>query len=221
MAGSGYVTAEGLIVSAGGDTYDYVNDQRRLAASIRSVVPVTDRSAGDTVSTAMASDGRAVADTNPLIAFNISTKTLDWKDSTGWHGGFEHAEFTTGVQTMTTAVNYSTGSMTLDALNSVNNGAVCNITGGSNDQLTVVTAGLYAVTWTASMTAAAAGSFMSIRDGSGNNYSSNDFPATALANTVTAPNIYLLAGKVITFTCAQNSGSDKSWTHRVRITKIH
>lgn len=73
---AGFITAEGLIVAAGGDTYDYVNDQRRLAGSIRSIVPVATQAAGDTVAAAMATDGRPVSDTNPLVTWQTDNNTL-------------------------------------------------------------------------------------------------------------------------------------------------
>lgn len=81
---AGFITAEGLVVAAGGDAYDYVNDQRRLAGSIRSVVPAADHTAGDTIASAMNTDGRPVSATNPLVIFNQATRTVDVKDNVGW-----------------------------------------------------------------------------------------------------------------------------------------
>lgn len=80
---AGFITAEGLVVAAGADTYDYVNDQRRLAGSIRSVVPAADNAGVATIVAAMNTDGRPVTDTNPLIASNIAEKGLQLVGSSG------------------------------------------------------------------------------------------------------------------------------------------
>lgn len=73
---AGFITAEGLVVPAGADTYDYVNDQRRLAGSIRSVSPVANAAAAATIASAMSTDGRPVSDTNPLVTWDATLKQL-------------------------------------------------------------------------------------------------------------------------------------------------
>lgn len=88
---SGFITAEGLVIPIGSDVYDYVNDQRRLSSSIRSVVSVTDRSAGDTVAAAMATDGRPVSDTNPLVIWNQTRKALETKGTSGWNQALDYS----------------------------------------------------------------------------------------------------------------------------------
>lgn len=82
---AGFITAEGLVVAAGADTYDYVNDQRRLAGSIRSLVPAATEAGGDTIAAAMNTDGRPVSATNPLFIYNQATRNLEWKDASGWN----------------------------------------------------------------------------------------------------------------------------------------
>jgi hypothetical protein len=82
---AGFITAEGIVVPAGSDTYDYVNDQRRLAGSIRSIVPVADQVTGDIVAAAMATDGRPVTDSNPLITWQADTQAINIKGAAGWH----------------------------------------------------------------------------------------------------------------------------------------
>lgn len=88
---SGFITAEGLVIPIGSDVYDYVNDQRRLSSSIRSVVSVTDRAAGDTVAAAMATDGRPVSDTNPLVIWNQTRKAMEAKGTAGWNQPLDYS----------------------------------------------------------------------------------------------------------------------------------
>lgn len=80
---SGFITAEGLVIPIGTDYYDYVNDQKRLADSVRSVVPVASQTAGNTVGSSMASDGRPVSDTNPLIIWESDSHSIWVKGSSG------------------------------------------------------------------------------------------------------------------------------------------
>lgn len=82
MAGS--TTPEGIVIPAGGDTFDYLGEQRRMAASQRTLVPVPDRAGGDAVASAMNTDGRPVSAANPLLAFNQATRNIEWKDGAGW-----------------------------------------------------------------------------------------------------------------------------------------
>ncbi|ALY10237.1 hypothetical protein SALGADO_71 [Arthrobacter phage Salgado] len=101
---AGVLSPEGVILPAGADTYDYLGEQRRMAASQRTIVPVADRTAAESVSAAMAADGRPVSDTNPLIVYNIATQSVEVKDAGGWNGSlatpaFAHAGKTDGFQT--------------------------------------------------------------------------------------------------------------------------
>lgn len=82
----GVNTPEGVVVPAAGDTYDYLGEQRRMANSQRTIVPVADRAAADVVASAMETDGRPVSDTNPLVVYNIANRTVEVKDAGGWRG---------------------------------------------------------------------------------------------------------------------------------------
>jgi hypothetical protein len=73
---AGVTTPEGIIIPAGGDTYDYLGEQRRMAASQRTIVPVANPAAAATIITNMAADGRPVSATNPLITWDDSLKTV-------------------------------------------------------------------------------------------------------------------------------------------------
>ncbi|ATW59945.1 hypothetical protein SEA_WALTZ_68 [Arthrobacter phage Waltz] len=101
---AGITSPEGVILPAGVDMFDYLGEQRRMAASQRTIVPVADRTAADSVAAAMAADGRTVSDTNPLIVYNIASQSVEVKDGGGWNGAlatpaFAHAGKTDGFQT--------------------------------------------------------------------------------------------------------------------------
>lgn len=104
---TGFITAEGIVIPAGSDTYDYVNDQRRFAASVRSIVPVAFDGAFSTVVSGMATDGRPVSDTNPLFAWNANDKGLQYQGTAGVMlplgpaVPFGHMGRTAGFQTLT------------------------------------------------------------------------------------------------------------------------
>lgn len=82
----GVSTAEGVVVPAAGDTFDYLGEMRRKANSQRTVVPVADRAAAEVVAAAMATDNRPVSDTNPLVVFRLDTQRVEIKNSAGWGG---------------------------------------------------------------------------------------------------------------------------------------
>lgn len=79
-----YVSPEKKVLPAPGDTYSYTDEQRAFAASVRDVVPVTNRGEADSIAAAMATDGRPITDSNPLIVFNNETKNVEIRDSSGW-----------------------------------------------------------------------------------------------------------------------------------------
>lgn len=100
---TGFITAEGLVVPAGGDLYDYVNDQRRLAASIRSNVTVADRTAALSVAASMSSDGRPATINNPLYVLRQDTMTQEYYDGTTWRDTSGAPADTTAWSTATLA----------------------------------------------------------------------------------------------------------------------
>lgn len=79
-------TAEKIVIPGGGDFYDYAEEQRKMSASQRTIVPVANLAEADNIATVMAADGRAVTDTNPLVVFNTATKSIGVKNSGGWVG---------------------------------------------------------------------------------------------------------------------------------------
>lgn len=130
---AGVTTPEGIVIPAAGDQFDYLGEQRRMAASTRSIVPVPDRATADSVVAAMNTDGRPVSDTNPVYVHNLANKGLEFKNGEGvWrpagpalimgHAG-RTASFQNGFNTSTqTAVQLNAaqilrGGMTFDAAN--------------------------------------------------------------------------------------------------------
>ena len=140
---SGFITAEGLVIPIGSDTYDYTGDQKRLSSSIRSIVPIATQAAGDTVATNMASDGRAVSDTNPLIGWNAALQALMVKGANGWSpadGRFiRYAEFTSAAVAQSSGAGVNFGTMTADASFQFNN----TFTVGQANGIKFTEAGVY------------------------------------------------------------------------------
>lgn len=83
---AGLVTAEKQVIANPSDTYGYAAEQRALAASIRSLVPVASRAEAETVAAAMAADGRPVSNANPLVVFRQDNERVEIKTSSGWGG---------------------------------------------------------------------------------------------------------------------------------------
>lgn len=79
-----YNTPEKKKLPATGDNYNYVDEMRALAVSIRDIVSVANRAEADNIVTAMQVDGRPVSDANPLYVFNNQTKNIEIRDSSGW-----------------------------------------------------------------------------------------------------------------------------------------
>lgn len=75
---------EKITLPGGGDFYEYVEEQRKMAASQRTVVPVVNIAEADAIATAMASDGRPVTDANPLVVFDLEYSEINVKRSAGW-----------------------------------------------------------------------------------------------------------------------------------------
>jgi hypothetical protein len=137
---AGFITAEGLVIPIGSDAYDYVNDQRRLSSSIRSVVPVTNRAAGDTVAAAMNTDGRPVSDTNPLVVWNGASKTIEAKGTSGWVG-MGGAKMYIGPGTAGRLTNYGT------LQTSLNDGSILPIVQVGSIVITTDASGYFSITF--------------------------------------------------------------------------
>lgn len=100
---AGVTTPEGIVIPAGGDTFDYLGEQRRMAASQRTIVPVANPAAAAVIISAMAADGRTVSATNPLVTWDDSLKTvITYTGTTYPFGKLDYAALRgTGAQTFT------------------------------------------------------------------------------------------------------------------------
>lgn len=102
-------TPEKKTIPLPGDNYNYTDEMKALAASIRDMVPVANRTEAESISTAMAADGRPITDANPLFVYNNETKNVEIKDSSGWRlmiatPPMGHVGCTDGFQTIGTGV---------------------------------------------------------------------------------------------------------------------
>ncbi len=110
---AGLVTAEKQVIANPADNYGYTAEQRALAASIRSAVPVADRTEADVVAAAMAADGRPVTNANPLVVFRQDFERIEIKTASGWGGPpqgiVSYTEMTANSGTLTGAVSVIKG----------------------------------------------------------------------------------------------------------------
>jgi hypothetical protein len=143
---SGYVTPEGLTVMAGGDAYNLTPDVRRLANSIRSIVPVQDSPGQAAVIAAILADGRDASDFAPLYTHNISQGGLTWQGDSGIErpllpaACWGHMGRTAGFQTLSGSTQIR---VAFDAAQQLHGGITFD---NPNDALVVPFAGYYRCT---------------------------------------------------------------------------
>lgn len=215
-----YINPEGLIIPAGSDQYNLTTDLRTMGGSIRSVVPVADTGAGDTVATAMGTDGRAVTDTNPLIVFNAATRQLEVKSAVGWTGNVSASVSAGATQSIPTSawtiVTYtSIDYETHDSMTTISD---------TTDQIVVPFAGIYLITY-------GAGIGGLVNDGQGIRASINGVAlagSTVLGNSsanggslAAAATIKAAANDIIRMECWHNDGASKTASGaRLSVTRI-
>lgn len=158
---------------------------------------------------------------SPYVGFEIQRADLTqvspggvrerWNGSTWSH--FGHAEFTSATNTAAQNTAWGMGIFTRDSTASTDDTFV---TISSTDNLQVRDAGLYAITVLVSFTSAVSGvSWLSV-DG---NYTVT--MGGGLQNFIaTMPNVKLGAGALVKPLLAHGSGADRTFTSRVRITRI-
>lgn len=84
-----FTTPEKHVLPMGGDSYDYVQEQRAQSASIRSIVPVADQAEANTILDAMTADGRSSSVDNLLVVYVADTglinvhNGIEWADARG------------------------------------------------------------------------------------------------------------------------------------------
>lgn len=137
-----YVSPEKKVLPAAGDTYDYTNEQKKFAASIRDIVSVANRAEADTIASQMGTELRPVSDANPLYVFNNETKNVEIKDGSGWRpmistAPMGHMGLTSGFQNI---VGGAGGKLTFDAAQILRGGITFN---NATDSLVVPYTGLY------------------------------------------------------------------------------
>lgn len=209
-----YINPEGIVIPAGTDQYNLTPDLRTMAASTRSVVPVANSTSANAVIAAMASDGRPVSDTNPLVTWDAARKKLLVYNASGVSWGVApHAEFTVASNTAAPNTVWGFGSFVQDAANTTDTGFV---TINATDKLQVRDAGIYIVSAMVSFTAVISGvSWISV-DGI---YTTT--MGGGLQSFMTAqPNWNLGAGAIINPTLAVGTAGNATFASRVRVTRI-
>jgi len=151
----------------------------------------------------------------------ISIGDIDWlrrvgaNDTPEWIkvGGVSHAEFTAGPTTAGSNTVWGLGNFAADTTKTTDTSIV---TPNGLDTLRVAADGLYSVTVLVSFTVPISGvSWLSV-DG---NYTVT--MGGGLQNFIaTLPNVMLSAGQIINPTLAHGSGSTRTYTSRVRISKL-
>lgn len=159
---AGLVTAEKQVIANPADTYGYTAEQRALAASIRSVVTVADRTEAEVIAAAMAADGRAVSDSNILVVYNRGKRAVEVKDGTGWvNEGTKTAFYSTPLSNANGGI-IPVGALTVEVSLTKNNTFVePHATAGS---LKILEAGAYNFSLTMLGAASTGNGFVSIRN---------------------------------------------------------
>lgn len=135
------------------DAFNLTPDLATMADTLGVIVSVADRTEGDSVATARAAAGWPVTDARPLYVWNLATKTIDIKGTSGWRGGerpFGHMGRNNSFQSL--------GGVTTTVIMS----AAQELRGGftfdnANDALVIPFAGLYDVHIKAFFTGATTG----------------------------------------------------------------
>lgn len=204
------------------DTYSLTGDLAILIDSLEVIVPVADRTEGDSVATARAAAGWAVTDARPLFVWNTTTNTIEVKDSTGWRGigqYIRHQEFlvSTPFAVSGGSVNWDVGALVNNAAAEINTGFAT--AGPLSGQLTINDTGWYSF------------SSYHIGDASPGNCSlwiekNNGTEKLAMTTgtgyewelATSLPRILLAAGDTLRWRIKTNTA--RNWTSRVRIDKL-
>jgi hypothetical protein len=205
-----YISPEGLVIPASTDLWNLTPDLRTMGASIRSIVPVANRAAGDTVATAMGTDGRSVSGTNPLIVFNYGRNLIEMKTGSGWFGPEEDiCKVTYGG----TPQNLTSGSFTTLSWTTAPINPSALWSAGDPTKIFSQTAGYYEVGFTGGITGATTGrlALQIIQTGSLSVTDGVLVPAaTTDPGTHVTSMFNMAAGDYLTFQIFQDSGSTKT-----------
>lgn len=124
-----------------------------------------------------------------------------------------HAEFTSATNTASSGTAWGMGTFTRDTGNSTDNAFV---TISTTDQLQVRDAGLYSITMLIAFTTPISGISWLAVDGSYTTTMGGGLQTFA----ATLPNVKLAAGAIIKPLLSHGSGADRTFTGRVRVTRV-
>lgn len=138
---AGIVTAEKLVIANPADNYGYTAEQRTLAASARTIVPVSSPTEAASIIAAMAADGRTVSATNPLVTWDDSLKTIITYTGASYpFGKLDYAALRNTNNTFATG-NFTV--CTFSTLHEDSNGLTAAV---PTDRITIKKAGRYLIT---------------------------------------------------------------------------
>jgi len=186
-------------------------------AKIDDIRPLT-APVGTPIMVRNATERNALAAYDGLQVYRLDTHVVEIYTGASWDAARvrQHAEFTASVAGVPSGTLWGTTLLTIDAAAS----STPAIATGASDNVTVASAGVYAVSFYGTFNVALAGrSFLNIYVGTLNVAQSSLAPGENGIN-VSIPNLACAAGTVIGFACFQSLGSSVNMTTRVRITKI-
>lgn len=213
----GVNTPEGVVVPAAGDTFDYLGEMRRKANSQRTVVTVADRAAAEVVAAAMATDGRPVSNTNPLVVYNQGKRAIEVKDGTGWvNSGIKCAFYSTPLSNSNGGI-IPVGALTVEASLTKNNTFVePHATAGS---LKILEEGAYNFTLTMLGAASTGNGFVSIKNVTNGRYvNRGHFTDLVSQETGTSGSMYCAVNDQIHF--EYFTTKNMNWGGQVNVLKV-
>lgn len=193
----------GIVVPTNSDPYQLTTDLAGMGAAANVIIPVATQAARDAL-------------TNKFVGMTVRRTdlggALQWWSGSAWTGT-RHAEFTTPANPVPTGVAWGLGVFTMDSSKTDDTGFV---TIQATDQLKVRDAGIYSITVTVTFSAAISGvSWMGVE-------SSFVVPMGGglMVAGASIPNLKLAANAIIAPSLSHGSGSDRSFTSRVRVTRV-
>lgn len=212
-------TPEKVTIPAAGDTYAYLQEQRTMAATQRTIVQVDDRTEADQIATARATDNRPVTDEDPLVVWNTADKRIEVKTAAGWNDTgrmVRHMEFADGAGFDVAGgnVSWDIGPLPKDA--AAQSGADFATQGPISGAITINETGWYGFS-TLHMPNGNPGAFLVSLKVSGGIATTGESNGYAWEAVTTIPMIKINAGTEIRWTCTMQT-SRKVFS-RVRVTK--
>ena len=195
--------ANGIKVPTNSDPYNLTGDLATMGDTTAVVIPVATQAARDAI------PGKFVGMTVRRIDLGGA---LQWWNGTSWTGT-RHAEFTTAPNPVPTGIAWGLGVFTMDAGKTDDTG-FCTIQ--ATDQLKVRDAGIYAITVSVAFSSTISGvSWLGVE-------SSFVVPMGGglMVAGASIPNLKLAAGALISPSLSHGSGGDRTFTSRVRVTRV-